>query len=297
MNHVKSVDVLFYWWGEEAEWDENSTKWETYVYLRKCLLDYQCHLPHEELTLLIAFLEIEARPSRNSNKNWLAKRLLDKPKSEPEEHWNSGMHEWLERSLIIPVLKRSAGMEADKGIQSKVELGCMFGDVDWLSIQATCRSADKYISFKKISADAAPHDTFFSGHCGNLKRDLFKPGFATEGSTIFHHELVAAFNNSTQIVQFVKQVINIYRSWLISGRKTLVASPAKRFLSDGTETNDPTGINHYRLTKHKPNYKEEISRMFAVLHLIVSKHGEEDDESTALIDSDSSSDEENVPNF
>ncbi|MFX5130545.1 hypothetical protein ABTC50_20475, partial [Acinetobacter baumannii] len=77
-----------------------SNKWKTYLYLRTCVLEYREN-NKDPLLSLIRFLEADQK-----NKEWFAKKLLDPSEKAEDEKWGSGQHEWLERCLIIDVLKR-----------------------------------------------------------------------------------------------------------------------------------------------------------------------------------------------
>jgi len=48
--------------------------------------------------------------SRAKNKRWFSALLRDNPSKGEGEKWGTGSHEWLECTLIIEVIERSAGM-------------------------------------------------------------------------------------------------------------------------------------------------------------------------------------------
>src|SRR5262249_48891261 len=138
-----------------------------------------------ELTEIIAFLEDKGKygtaKKKTTNKEWLADKLIDPSEKEQDELWGSGEHEWLLRSLIVEVLKRSAGMYAK--IKSHEEDYCLLPAYDWLTVQSELRSKTKYIFFKN------PRNTIESGHAGAVKKDPAKRGFETKGSPGFHEKL------------------------------------------------------------------------------------------------------------
>lgn len=100
-------------------------------------MDYQRGNPYE-LLQLIYFLETPKQLQfKETHKAWLSQKLLDRCTTERGQIWRSGSHEWLLRSIIVDVLKRSAGMVC--GVES--ETTCLDGiNLDWLFVQAFLRS-------------------------------------------------------------------------------------------------------------------------------------------------------------
>lgn len=242
-----TLNQNYYWLSENLSPEEiNSTKWKTYIYLRKCVLDY--HAGNKaELDNMLDFLK--------ENKKWLAGRLLDDPTQADDEEWGSGMHEWLERCLIVDVLKRSAGMV--EGVEDQVELEDNLGSIDWLYIQAFIRSPTKYIFFRN---DEYAIET---GHPGAVKPDLSKSGFASKGSSGFHRGLENAFYESDTIEGFLKRIRNIFKLELYSGKKYIESSPNKKYLVDGTCTQNEGAVNTFRRGSLRPAgyniFKELVS--------------------------------------
>jgi len=285
IDHVDIDSDFFAGLTDSPDWKPYQKKWKTYVYLKKCILDYREKLPHEELTLIINFLE-----ANSENKKWLANQLVDPSERLEDERWGAGNHEWLERSLIIDVLKRSAGMV--EGVEHTKELGCIWGEIDWLDVQACCRTSTKYIFFKKLTTEDLPKQHIFSGHPGAVKRTLFGKGFAQQGSGKFHQGLIQDFKTSKTLLEFIKHLINTYRRWLLSGRKKLNAANEKRYVIDGTSNTDIENLETFRKNKLKPAYLY-MKRMFEDLYMLTSENGEADENSIVFTDSDSS-DEENL---
>ncbi len=277
-NEIKSIldttDLSEDYYGLEDKFtgkELSSTKWKTYIYLRKCVLAYRAG-DHDSLNKLLIFLE-----KNTENKRWLAERLLDKTTHPADEKWGSGNHEWLERSLIVDVLKRSAGMMED--VQQEAE------GIDWLYVQAQLRSPDKYLFFK-IDSNAIRN-----GHPGAVKKDLAKKGFAAEGSPAFHDSLVKAFENSSTLASFTKRVHNIFILETISGKKHLNADNEQRFLVDGTETNDEKYVNAFRKTRLRPDGYTPTKLVISGLIAKTTRMGElEDTSPVKLVDSDISDD-------
>ena len=209
-------------------------KWKNYLYLRKCVLDYRSGTTNE-LVGLINFLE-----HSGPNKTWLAKRLLDPSQAHEGEYWGTGNHEWLERHLIIEVLKRSAGMV--RGVEAESS------GHDWLYIQAILRSPIKYILFKNED------NTIESGHIASLKEDLDKNTFYTDYQCpAFHKLLATAFYESNTIEGFLKRIRNIFKSRVVSGKKKIAASENTKYLVDGSSTSNLTSLSLFRHKQLFPN--------------------------------------------
>lgn len=285
-NILKTVDLSAGYYGiagELTDGELHSKKWKTYIYLRKCVLEYR-NGDQQELLDLLSFLE------NKNNKTWLAKQLLDKSyKETKDEKWGSGQHEWLERCLIVDVLKRSAGMVPD--VEAQTDLGCIWEDIDWLYVQAMLRSPTKYIFFK--NADYAIEE----GHCGAVKKTLKNTGFCSKGSPHFHEQLVQAFYDSKALSTFIKKVHNIFKTELISGKKKINASEQKRVLVDGTETKDEKAVNAFRKQRLRPQGYDSTNMTLSVLLDVTTKHGDIDVDDITLVDSDSDDDAQENEEF
>lgn len=253
-------------------------KWKTYIYLRKCVLDYRNGTPGE-LLQVIHFLETPKLPGeKESNKQWLSEKLIDRAKSEAGELWTSGSHEWLLRSLIVDVLKRSAGMIA--GVES--ETTCTDGiRVDWLYVQAFLRSPTKFLFFK------LPSNSIAEGHKGAVK-DI-NGAFKTTGSPNFHEKLVEAFKDSHHITSFIIRARNIFIESTVSGKKHISADTQRRLVVDGTETTDERRMDFFRRTKLKNQGYIPTNNMMKNLSMFTAMPSE--DYSACPIDSGSDDDE------
>jgi hypothetical protein len=241
----------------------NLTKWKTYLYLRSCVLDYQGGNPYE-LLQLIYFLETPRQMQfKETNKAWLTKKLLDTDTLETGDIWSSGSHEWLLRSLIVDVLKRSAGMVA--GVEP--ETTCLDGiNVDWLFVQAFLRSPTKYLFFK------LPTNSIAEGHVGAIKGS--GGTFKSMGSPQFHNQLTMAFNESHHITSFIIRARNILVKNTISGKKTIAVASEARQLVDGTVTTDERKIDIFRRTKLKDKGYLPINTLMKDLTLYTSMPSE-----------------------
>lgn len=279
--HV-NLDAFFYHIADDSCFEAN-TKWKMYIYMRKCLLDYKAGLPHEELTLLLKFLE-----SNIKDKKWFSNRLIDKAEKEKEEEdlWGSGHHEWLERCLIIDVLKRCAGMV--DGVEDTKDGGCIWGDIDWLYLQAICRSRTKFIFY------ANEINSIESGHCGAIKNDIDKHGFVTKNSAAFDKKLIEAFVESKRIIHFINRIIRLFENLLVDPSVKIHPSIKKHFLSDGTETDDDIKLEEYRVKKFLPYNQEVVEAMFHGLYTFVSQHGADDSDNEKQDSSDSEEQDETL---
>ncbi len=280
INHVfEYVDLGASFYGIE-NWIEaeeiNSPKWKTYIYLRKCVVEYKDGF-EDELECVLQFLR------NGKNKTWLAKRLMDSNVKEQDEKWGTSQHEWIERSLIVDVLKRSAGMV--EGVEPETEM-IYFDDYDWLFLQAIIRSPNKYIFFKDEDYSLK------SGHVGAIKADLNGRGFITKGSPDFHKQLKQAFLQSTTIVGCLKRIRNIFKEVLISGKKHILPDVKKRFLVDGTLTSDEEGVNGFRVSRLRPKGYDRFNKLlFGIIDLVLLVEEKTDIEEVESVRSESSEDE------
>lgn len=241
-----------YYKGLVPETELHLMKWKTYIYLRKCVLDYR-HGAKEELLQVIRFLEEKPLPRRESNITWFTKKLLDASVCYQGEQWGSGSHEWLERKLIIDVLKRSAGMvprvEAEATLQGI--------QIDWLYIQAIIRSPTKYI-FLRLN-----NGVLREGHPGAVKDNLNKNAFCSVGSPLFHNHLEQAFNRSHSITSFIIRAHNVFKTDLISGKKPIVPdNEFSRFVVNGMTTNDPNDMRFFQTNILRPNGYDATNDLF-----------------------------------
>lgn len=272
------VDGAFYDINNEIDSDElKSTKWKTYLYLKKCVNEYRAG-QKSELRRVLTFLEDK------TNKTWFAKRLLDPAIKKRGDSWGSGNHEWLERSLIVHVIRRSAGME--KGVECETDYGCIAAEIDWLYLQAVIRSPTKYIFFKNRKR------TIRCGHIGAVKKDLGKSGFSTEGSPLFHRELKEVFLESRTIIGFLRRLDYIFKTTLVSGKKPLRPDLDSRFVVDGSSTSDEKKINRFRKKQLKPKGYEPFNMTLRYLIEFASIRGNKEEiEDVEQVDSESSEDE------
>lgn len=271
-----NLERKYYYLNYELGREElNSQKWKTYIFLRKVVLEYRKGR-QDELLSVLAFLKV------SKNKTWLAKKLLDSStKAGEEEKWGSGQHEWLERCLIIDVIKRSAGMV--EGVQSETEMGCVFEDFDWLYIQAKLRMPTKYIFLKN------DENTIQTGHPGAVKPDLTKKGFATQGSYHFHKSLEEAFKESTTIGGYLKRIQNIFREAVFSGKKHIQPAEQVRYIVDGSPTTDEKAINDFRKRKlRKEGYEPFTEEMLRLIDCSTECGGKEIEDDVESIASESS---------
>jgi len=251
-------------------------KWKTYLFLRKCVLDYRAG-NKDELLNVLQFLET------NKNKTWLAKRLLDPNRKMAEEQWGTSQHEWIERSLIVEVLKRSAGMV--EGVECETEFGCIAEELDWIYLQAVLRSSTKYIFFKN------EQESIEAGHVGAVKKDLKKRGFVTEGSYNFHGELKRAFLESVTIAGCLIRINNIFKTAVYSGKKHISPSKKEHHVVDGTYTSDSEGIDDFRVHKLRPEGYNPFNEILSNLINFATNLGDREDIKEEEIDSESSDDD------
>lgn len=235
LNEIKIDDDYYFIDQEISSAELNSSKWRTYLYLRKCVLDYRRGVS-VELLQVINFLT-----ANTANKKWLAEKLLDKARKGTLEFWGSGSHEWLERSLIVDVLRRSAGMVA--GVQAETDFQNGQVNIDWLYIQAQLRSPTKYLFFK------LPSGSIKEGHVGAVKPKLYEAGFSSKGSPAFHKKLEEAFFASTTLAGFIIRIHNIFKLDVVSGKKSLNPDAVTRYVVDSSTTSDAASINAFRLTR------------------------------------------------
>ena len=277
-NIFKNIDLESGYYGikdEISSQELNSDKWKTYLYLRKCVLDYR-NDEVQELTRLINFLK------NKKNKKWLSAELLDETERSEIEKWGSGYHEWLERSLILEVLRRSAGMVPGVEMETSMPNRENF---DWLYVQARLRTPTKYLFFKM-------EDNFLQeGHCGAIKPDLNSRGFSSKKSPGFHKQLEEAFKESIKLTGFLQRVHNIFKRMTVSGKKSLEEAPQKRYLVDGTETDNEEGVNIFRVALLRPQGYDATNQLITFLLLVASKNKESLDQAVPLTDSDTSEDE------
>lgn len=277
LEHV-DFGVRYYWITSTISDKElHSPKWKTYLFLRRCVLEYRDGR-QDELLEVLKFLE------NRKNKTWLAARLLDPAEKDGEEKWGSGKHEWLERCLIVDVLKRSAGMIKD--IEAETDFGCIAGEIDWLYIQAMVRTPTKYILFKNEQI------TIQEGHCGAVKPDLEKRGFSSKGSPAFHEKLIESFEESKTIAGFLKRIRNIFREELYSGKKPINASANTRYIVNGAKTSDRETVSQFRKEILKPKgYIEFIEMISALIEFASTNYTDENPgETIAEVLSESSED-------
>jgi hypothetical protein len=227
---------------------QSSQKWKNYLYLRYCVLNYKAG-KKEELNALLDFLKDDKQ------RTWLTGRLCDKAVTGENEQWGTSSHEWLERCLIIDVLKRSAGMV--EGVESETDFGCIAADFDWLYLQAVIRSPTKYAFFKN------DNNTIESGHPGAVKKNLSRRGFSSEGSPGFHQKLKDAFDESRTIEGFLKRIRNIFKLSLYSGKKKIKPSENNRYLCDGSKT---TELSELSLFRHNKLYPDGYNKFKKILN-------------------------------
>lgn len=263
---------------ELSENEINTPKWKTYLYLRKCVLDFRRGKP-QEFNSLIAFLE-----KNNDNKEWLAGKLLDPSQKSVSDKWGSGNHEWLERCLIIDVLKRSAGLVVD--VEPETSLKDANKNIDWLYVQARLRSDTKYILFKN------EEQSIQYGHPGAVKLKITAKGFCSKGSPGFHHLLVAAFRESTSLAGFITRANNIFKQGVISGKKKINADGKKRVLVDGSNTNEQDKVEAFRKEKLKPMGYSVTNQMFKRLMHVTTQYR---DEPCSVSPVDSENSDESTP--
>jgi hypothetical protein len=262
-----------------------TTKWRTYIYLKKCLIDYERiknpNKNNAELIRLIEFLE-----ASNANKSWFAKKLLDSPEQAEDEVWATGQHEWLERCLIVDVLKRSAGMTDD--VEADAGYGCILGQIDWLFLQAELRSPTKYIFFKNED------ECLRFGHLGAVKSRIGKgnTGIQTTGSPGFHEKLAEAFFESTKIASFIRRVKKIIKEEMVSGKKPLSPDVKRNYIVDGTRTDDENGVNEFRRDKLLPEGHRKTAQKIENLFDFATRGGDvPDDISASTVDTDTTEDD------
>lgn len=273
------LDTNYYSIGAEVVPAElNKQKWKTYLYLRKCVLEHR-RGESQELMQLIAFLE-----QSTANKKWMADRLLDKAvKSTPLDFWGAGKHEWLERSLIVDALRRSAGLVP--GVQAETEFTDR-ANIDWLYVQAQLRSPTQYLFFR------FPSGSIREGHIGAIKPDLNKMGFSSVGSPGFHKTLEDAFHESSTLASFIIRIHNIFKSDVVSGKKPLLADNVTRFVVDGSATSSSEHINKFRRERLKIAGYDPTNLLLKGMIKVTSEYGSLADYSASPVDSESS-DEEN----
>lgn len=281
----------YYWITEEINSTElQNRKWKTYLFLRRCVLNYRAG-QIDELLNVLNFLSVKR------NEKWLATSLLDPVQQMNQEQWGTSKHEWLERCRIIDVIKRSAGMVPN--VDPATRTSCTAGEIDWLYVQAVVRSSNKYIFFRNTRCSIE------EGHPGAVKPDLQGRGFSSRGSSDFHESLNRAFDQSTTILGFLKRVKNIFHSTLISGKKHISPSIYHRYVVDGTLTSSEHEINDFRRDKLRPegyepfreflsNFEEFIFGLEGeVVEEIEDIASESSEDELEKIDFDSSEDEDN----
>lgn len=282
-NVFKYIDFgqNYYWITSKLDKQElESPKWKTYLYLRKCVLEYR-RGDRTELEKILEFL------SSQTNKTWLTERLLDHTLQTEKELWTTSKHEWLLRSLIVDVIERSAGMV--EGIECETPFGCTVGegDIDWLYVQAVLRSPNKYIFFK--NKEYAIH----TGHVGAVK-NIHTNKFEFKGSPAFHQELKKAFFESTTIRGFLKRVGNIFRQAIFSGKKQILPDYmfGDRYVVDGSSTANERQINLFRRNKLRPEGYEPFRGLLGDLIDFTIYYGNEKNvEQVEEVDSENSDDE------
>lgn len=256
--------------------DFRQKKWRAYLYLERALYRYRkghC----EELLDIIKFLECST-----ANKQWLAKLLLDPAKKNSDEKWGSGMHEWLERSLIIDVLKRSAGMV--EGVDPLFDRDSIWGYTDWLLLQASFRTATKWLFFR------SEDHSIESGHAGAVKGNIKKAGFSTVKSASFHHRLERAFDRSLTVNGFVRRCSHILKENCYSGAKRINPSSSKRYVVDGTATNDARKIKKFGVFQLRDAAEEIGSEMYA-MDVLTSAHDDYPDPDVSFSEFNSDSED------
>ncbi|MFC1617088.1 hypothetical protein ACFL2K_02610 [Candidatus Margulisiibacteriota bacterium] len=225
-----------------------------YRFLERCAREARNKLHFQPVKEVLRFL------SNHADYNWLKKILLDKPVKGNNEQWTSGNHEWLLRSLIIDVVKRSAKMI--KGIQSHAKSIGNLKEIDWLTIQANLRTPTKYLTYKN------PQFSIKSGHCGAVKRwnnNKKKWVFSTANDKKgFHYLLKDAFNESKKIHGFMEKLKMILRKKTYTGREKYYVNPTKvqNKLIDGSYTNNYNQVNNFVINKIYPfGYKPTVNKI------------------------------------
>lgn len=249
-----------------------------YCYLKKCVIDYREFNDEVPLRELLKFLSIKA------NVRFLAGKLMDKAVRKVGEYWSSGKHEYLLRSLIVDVLRRSAGMV--EGVESHKEGYCMLPPFDWLDVQHELRTNTKTLF--PMSSD----NTITVGHVGAVKSSLepgkgrFRIG-SMSGKGPFHTALVEAFHVSKSIGGFLRRVKNIIRTQQLSGKRELSAASTPSYLVDGSPTNNALRVNLFRVRSIRPDY--EATKMTA--ECLKMRAFEYDDETASVSSVDTTAEE------
>ena len=263
-----------------SSWSEDDIRHHKYYcYLKKCVIDYRERNIHEPLNELLKFL------ANKENKKYLAEKLMDSPVQERGECWSSGNHEYLLRSLIVEVLRRSAGMV--NNVESHKEDHCLLPSYDWLDIQFELRSPTKVLFFKNEA------HTIASGHMGAVKgrpdrRRVKGEYFRETGSYEFHAELVNAFHISTTLNGFIKRINNAIKTHTVSGKEILAADIATNYVITGIATSDKYGINLFRRHHIKPAYENINELCDNARQRVLEYDGLDDTASVSSIESDQS---------
>ncbi len=233
-----------------------------YIYLRRCAILYRDTRYKHPLNSLLRFLETP------KNYEWLKSKLRVEAVPLRDENWSSGLHEWLTCKDTKEAIMRTAGLrkDGDRNIQSCLS-ECVWvskktdgtedryfcSEFNWLDLQFLLRKPNKYVIFcSKIK-------TIENGHCGGVNKDEF-PSSALKGKCTartvnspmsekaFHEDLNFMLHASRTINEFLDAVHNKYEYSIFNDDTDVqpVQPESRRFLVDGTPTDDQTKLQNFK---------------------------------------------------